>query len=405
MRGQLSFIVVVALILLTLVGLSATGRLAFDEKEESELAPLRSSYHAGPTGARAFYQLLAETGLPVARWRERFTDLKNQAGDSLLIVIGPFAFGQTLPANETLALRDWLAAGGSALIVSRAPLEQFPDPALPLAQAVESTQTSVPLLALLLDENALSRQPTAFTQGVGKLALAGAMRLQFQNGAPTPLVHLSDQAGALLAEFNYGAGRLVLLADPFLVANNGLAQADNLQLAHNLINTLGAGKHRILFDEYHHGYQNERHPLLSYFRGTAFWWVLGQMLLLGLLLAYSRGKRFARPLPLPSLDRHSPLEHVNSMASLQRAAEARDLAIENIYTRFKVRVGRRLGLSGKMTPEAIHCNRQLAWLDLANDELRRIVRRSERALNGTKMSDQQLVELVALMRRFLAQLK
>jgi hypothetical protein len=76
-------------------------------------------------------------------------------------------------------------------------------------------------------------------------------------------------------------------------------------------------------------------------------WLLLQGLLLTLLIAFSIGKRFARPLPLPQVDRHSPLEFVGSMANLQQVAQARDLALENIYPRFKASLCRRLGLSSR----------------------------------------------------------
>ena len=99
-----------------------------------------------------------------------------------------------------------------------------------------------------------------------------------------PVIHLGDQEGAVLADFKYGAGRVIFLSDPFALANNGIARGANLQLALNLVNALLQPDQLIYFDEYHHGFRSEENALVRYFRGTPFWWVMGQLLLLGLVL-------------------------------------------------------------------------------------------------------------------------
>jgi hypothetical protein len=221
-----------------------------------------------------------------------------------------------------------------------------------------------------------------------------------------PVVHLGDEAGAVLADFDYGAGRVVFLSDPFVIANHGLARGTNLQLAVNLINALGHDRKQIFFDECHHGYRREENALLRYFRGTSFWWVMGQLLLLGLLLVYSYGKRFARPLPLPRVDRHSPLEFVSSMANLQQAARARDLAIEIIYPRFKARLCRRLGLTAKAAPHEVAAKlRQRAQFASQAGELEQTLWESEQVLAGEQIDDRRLIELITTMRRVATELK
>ena len=39
----------------------------------------------------------------------------------------------------------------------------------------------------------------------------------------------------MLVDYPYGKGRIVLLSDPFIVANSGISLEDNLQLAINLL--------------------------------------------------------------------------------------------------------------------------------------------------------------------------
>lgn len=462
MRRYLSLILTFGLVLLVLIGLSAAGSLEFDRKDENELAPVRSSYNPGPTGTRALYQLLKETGYPVARWRERFGELKRKAAGGLLILVGPFAAADELEEAEVQALQEWLNAGGRVLVISREPAEQFGDytigaqmpDKLPAADAAPEQMVNT-------KSDELIAQPTELTRGLHGLALSEfAARLKFRTvvleakpatteqqepppppapaSSPTetpkteaeiedekrsekrmaevvalhfsdrlraPVIHLGDKDGAMLADFNYGAGRVVFLSDPFVVANHGLARGANLQLALNLVEALRLEGKPILFDEYHHGYRSEENALVRYFRGTPFWWVLGQLLLLGLLLVYSYGKRFARPLPLPQVNRHSPLEFVGSMANLQQTAQARDLAIENIYPRFKTRLCRRLGLPIKAGPtEIAEAMRERPQFAAVANEVELALRESEYVLQGDWINDQRLVELVATMRRVGAEL-
>ena len=134
----------------------------------------------------------------------------------------------------------------------------------------------------------------------------------------------------------------MLLADPFIVANNGISRADNLQLAVNIVTGNGG---LIAFDEFHQGRAATHNALIQYFEGTPILALCGQFALIGLAIVWSRGRRFARPLPLPQVDRRSSLEFVASMAELQQRAKAHDLALENIYGRVRRVLVRHAGLS------------------------------------------------------------
>ena len=448
MRRYFGIIIIVVIVLAVLVGLSLVGQMQLERPPENEMSPRRSSYNSGPTGTRAFYQLLEESGYQTARWRDRYTALAHDAENAILIIIGPFASERELPSNEAETLQGWIAAGGHALIISRFPRAQFGDFTIrakphPKADLLETNPDK------LVDEHSdlLIAQPTTVTRHVRGLAISRlATRLTFEPTSTaqtepspeassgitvradksteekdakektsneeawettltSPVVHLGDSEGAVLADFDYGAGRVVFLSDPFVVANNGLARGSNLQLALNLVESLGGRKRRIFFDEYHHGYQSASNPLVIYFRGTPMFWLLGQGLLLALLIAYSAGRRFARPLPLPQVDRHSPLEFVGSMANLQQVAQARDLALENIYPRFKAKLCRALGVSVRARPEEIVAYLHRRRLKISENELRQTLIESERALAGAPLDDHRLVTLVSTMRRISAQLK
>src|SRR5262245_7284883 len=118
MRRYLGIIIASLIVMGVLIALSAAGSIQLDRPKESELLPIRSSYSTGPTGMRAFYQLLDESGRPVARWRESYLSLREMAGDALIIAVGPFQGDASLPLNEAEALKNFIASGGNALIIS-----------------------------------------------------------------------------------------------------------------------------------------------------------------------------------------------------------------------------------------------------------------------------------------------
>jgi hypothetical protein len=110
-------------------------------------------------------------------------------------------------------------------------------------------------------------------------------------------------------------------------------------------------------------------------------------------------------MPLPQLDRHSPLEFVGSMANLQQVAQARDLAMENIYPRFKAHLCRRLGISTRATTDEIIESARRRRLPVSENELRQTLSDAELTLAGEKIDDARLVTLVSRMRRIISQIK
>ncbi|MDT7540656.1 MAG: hypothetical protein QOE33_560 [Acidobacteriota bacterium] len=146
-----------------------------------------------------------------------------------------------------------------------------------------------------------------------------------------PVLNFADERGALVAEYTRGRGHVVVLSDPFIVANNGISRADNLQLAINVI--AGGGGGIIAFDEYQQGRGASGNQLINYFAGTPIVAMFCQIVLITAAIVWSRGRRFARPIPALRPDRRSKLEFVASMAELQQRARAFDLALENIYSR------------------------------------------------------------------------
>ncbi|MBO0724289.1 MAG: DUF4350 domain-containing protein [Blastocatellia bacterium] len=443
MRRYFAGAITIIAVIFALIGMSIAGGVNFDRPPENEFAPNRSTYNSGPTGTRALYQLLEESGTPVARWRGSYSQLHEEAQNAILVIVGPFLSGQKISDEETAELRDWLSTGGQALIISRIPVEQFSDPTIH-AKASDNTPApdATPEQFIYEQSDELIAQPTELTRKVRGLAFSDfASRMSFhpqdkagkdklgkdgagrtegtdpagasamkdkheESSAPAlyaPVIHLGDKDGAALADFTYGEGRVIFLSDPFVVANNGIARGGNLRLVMNILSSMGSPDRRILFDEFHHGYYNEGNPLVNYFRGTPAPWLLLQGLGLSLLIVYTYGRRFARPLPLPQVARHSPLEFVGSMANLQQAARARELALENIYPRFKANLCRRLGLSSRASRDEIIAAARRRQFPISEIELRQTLSDAELTLAGEQIDDARLLTLVSRMRRIISQ--
>ncbi|PYS83409.1 MAG: hypothetical protein DMF67_09145 [Acidobacteria bacterium] len=182
---------------------------------------------------------------------------------------------------------------------------------------------------------------------------AGAGDSTEETGAP--VVHVKDGRegeGALLVDYAYGRGRVVVLSDPYIVSNGGINRADNLFLAAGVV-TDGQRGGRVAFDEFHQGYGATENQFFAYFRGTPVLWLFAQTGLLVAALVWTRGRRFARPLPAPRADRRSKLEFVASMAELQQRARAYDLAVENIYQRTRRALARYGGVGASAPLEQV----------------------------------------------------
>src|SRR5882724_7111380 len=383
MRQRLLIILMFLLAVVILIAINSLAYVQEEDKQDSEMAPNRSSYNAGATGTRAFYELLNESGYKVTRWREPSDKLLGAGGEKVgtFVIVGRPALA--IAENEAKGLLLWVERGGHLILIDRRPAEIL----LPRSGAWEITTEFIGYPNFNVDpadqqqmtqdvKPARRAQPTPLTHGVESVMPSrfyseikffratkdGAKKSYSSNDGdeeqapsqslgskpeptdstpPAPVVHLSVGEKNLLLDYPHGHGRIIVLNDPFIVANDGINLNDNLQLAINLVTTNNG---LIAFDEFHQGRGNTHNAFVNYFSGTPVLAIGGQIALLIILVLWTRGRRFARPLPLPRLDRRSSLEFVASMAELQERAHAFDLAIENIYGRTRRVLARYAGV-------------------------------------------------------------
>lgn len=449
MRQRLVIIITLVVVIGLLILINAASYVKLEPTADSELYPDRSTLNAGATGTRALYDFLYESGYQVARWRESTSSLLSFNGPkpATIVVIGrtvvPFS------DSDSKELLQWVAGGGRLVIIDRSPDQgllpasgnwhvgthttSYPwtdaDPTN-FEQMTGGVKPVPPSQPTLLVRDVKEILPSRFagaltaattstsdtkTKPKGHAAetpsddsessetpppetdegTESTSKDETTKSSPAPVLNFAREAGALLAEYPHGKGRIVLLSDPFIVANNGISRADNLQLARNVVTGNGG---LVAFDEYHQGRSATHNALIQYFAGTPVLAICGQLALIGLMVIWSRGKRFARPLPLPTVDRRSSLEFVDSMAELQQRARAHDLALENIYGRVRRVLVRHAGLNQNSTRAEIAA-RVATRSGMDPQKLETLMRNCEDAINGAPTNGKEALRMVRRLRQ------
>lgn len=445
MRQRLGIIITIVLAVGILILINSAAYVTEGEQHDSELFPNRSTYNAGATGTRALHDFLNEAGYQVMRWREPAEKLLGSSGQKIqtFVVIGRTRV--PVGDEDARSLLLWVARGGRLVIIDRHPEDSL------LARAGEWKVTTefldFPLSADATKPEQMTEgvipvapsQPTLLTRDIEAVLPSrffSAIRIfpltkdekkkaeelskkqgadsgedfpvdedeqppppksigeQSATGSPAPVIHLETPKGTLLIDYPHGRGRIILLSDPFIVANDGISLRDNLQLA---LNVLAAPAGLVAFDEFHQGHGTTHNAFVGYFAGTPVLAICGQIVLLILLVLWTQGRRFGRPLPLPQIDRRSSLEFVASMAELQQRARAYDLAIENIYSRTRRVLARYAGVDYN-SPRKVIAERIAARSTLDAHQLETLMRHSEEAINGGGIGERQTIHLIKRLR-------
>ena len=434
MRQRITIILTILVVLGVLVILNAVTYVREEKTQDSELAANRSTYHSGPTGSRALYDFLSESGHKVMRWREVPEKLPGGSGQDVRTFV---VIGRTqLPFTEEQAnsLRLWVQRGGRLVLIDRGPEHlllprsenwtistaeiNFPganvDPSKP-KEMTENVEALQPVQATPFTRDVQAVMPSRFASpinisfeekkskqqttehGRGNLAKPNkespppeAAKL----ASPAPVVHVAGDRKALLVDYSYGLGRIVVLSDPYIVSNGGIGLKDNLQLAINVLTTTDG---LIAFDEYHQGRGTTENAFASYFSGTPVLAIGAQIILLVLVVLWTSARRFARPLPLVQTDRRSSLEFVASMAELQERSRAFDLAIENIYSRTRRVLARHAGVDYN-SPRSEIARRVASRSAIDARWLETLMRQCEEVINGQPTNWRQSIDLVRRLR-------
>src|SRR6185437_12497609 len=329
MRQHLGIILTIVLAIGILVAINSAAYVTEEKQKDSELAPNRSTYNSGATGTRALHDFLNESGYPVMRWREPPAKLLGNSGDKVrtFVIVGRPRVSIEEEEAQTLLL--WVERGGRLVIIDRRPDEQLlprsgewkvtteffdfgisADPAQ-VDQMTEGVKPLEPSQPTLLTQDVELVMPSRYFAAVKFFELSkeekektgpkisaneqqdhGNSNEDFEdsptvnsgNGptviaatsagvSPAPVVHLSTSKAPLLVDYPHGKGRIVLLGDPYIVANGGIGLKDNLRLTTNI---LAVSEGLVAFDEFHQGHRASHNPFVGYFEGTPVLAICGQ---------------------------------------------------------------------------------------------------------------------------------
>jgi hypothetical protein len=317
---------------LALGALVVIAAVLLASQPSSNDSPYHSSTSDGPNGTSALRLYASALGHRVGSLDNGF-DIPDDA--ALLFVFTPAIRFTTADAG---ALRAWVSRGGVVVYA-----DEDLDPRLrgPLgigrgtAYVSAEERAVVPALdgALELDAPGVVLPVTA---GPGQAVLFRSTTVP--NGALQPLI----------VESRLGQGRVIDVADPRLLANKWITDADNWRLAADLIALGHSGQ--ILFDEYHHNPLAQPGDPNDWVRqpwGVALLWAV-----FALLAGFAvRGRAFGPRLPPPGAtppDRSSA-EYAEAVGRLLRRSGGRAATAAMLWDAVRRALAARLGV-GQDTP-------------------------------------------------------
>ncbi len=354
-----------------------------------------STFFTDPSGARALFLVMKELLPSAEQWRRPLNLLPlpdDPDSPATLIVAGP---RQPIAKSEAEHLDRWLAAGGQLILASADgwPIafrlssddaaKREADSATPTKE--NSTYLSRHAATIRWSKPTEPRIDRIVGPAVPTPVLAVESRQKFVSAEGAKIV-ASAGTGALAVEIPVGRGRIVALADPTLVSNRALGEADNAVWIVTLAAGWGNGK--ILIDEFHHGFGRQRSAgeLTWAFLQTPWGWCALQLAAAGALYLFGYRRRFGRISELSAPERASPLELIDARAGFFQAAAAKGLAAELIAQNLAQNLAAARGKSFDIARLSRDGGDSAA-------PLARVRHLSGKAARGEKLTDPEFVEI------------
>jgi len=282
-------------------------------------SPEHSSTSDAADGASAAVLFAQAMGHPTIEVAGSFTP---PSANGLLFVFTPTSPFTAEEADRTAA---WVRSGGVLVYAS---------------------EQGDPELDRVLNVNRLNGLVDSST-GIANPVLAGVNQVAGGDAAipldpATTQVPILRSPGGFVLGFvsTFGAGRIVVLADPLVLCNGYLEKQDNGRL---LADLLGTDRSTVAFDEFHHGFTfSDLSPqawLLTPW-GAAIMWLLVAVFV-GLLL---RGRGFGPLIPRPVEAARADAEWAVAVGELLRRSGARAVTLGVLATASERAVAARTGL-------------------------------------------------------------
>jgi hypothetical protein len=238
------------------------------------------------------YRTLAELGIPVA---------ENTAESVPGIGSGAVVLAEPNRDKEALAhVRAVLARAPAVLLVlPKRRGKADPDrPGMLRREALVPLEDAQRVLDAAGTGATVERyQPTTSWRARPPLAESPTtLRPQLAHGGTLePLLSSAD--GILIGEIDRGGRRIVVVTDPDILENHGLARGDNAIIAVVLVRNVRGTAGRVVFDEVPHGFVSRPFGIVRLLLTFPFVLVTLQIVLASALLLWSATARFGAPAP------------------------------------------------------------------------------------------------------------
>ncbi len=362
LRGRAPEFVIAFAVLICFV---AIGWLDYsNQRNQAETYDSFSSFDYQPGGYRAWFDMLRDEGVRVARYERRPAYL-NDSVATLVVANNAFdaelrqQFGQpsgVYSDADLTALEKWVKAGGRLVWLVDEATSLAPSSAKSFLRSAIGRGSQEPLRLPSVanvgrpKDSAVAIAPSAFTQGVRGVSGNTGLRIPFDTDfALSPVV--ADRAGIVVGWYPFGKGTVVVVTDETLFENGKLAKADNARLAYNLATYDLQPGQTVAFEEWSHGYQS----------GDTWWTILPKPFRVAfgiaggalLLLLFGATWRFGPAVPLPENNERTSFEYLTSMAGLLERGGAARKAVRDL-AHLALHVGARsVGLPDTATASAI----------------------------------------------------
>jgi hypothetical protein len=297
-------------LLLMFVLITVILAAAYLGTNRNEYSTVCSSHSPFPRGLKALYLFLQHSNIPVERFNrslEEFT-WKNRR---LIVIAEPSA--EPISGTEARALLTAVKQGNIALIASRCgegvPRAHLDDQLLKAFQ-IECSATNVWQSSLERTMLAATNS-IALNRDIRNVSARALSEPKVNVPAAVAIFQQKDRPVAFL--FHAGKGMVLFLATSSILENSEMKHDQNLQFLWNFLQYSGADS--ILFDEYHHGYQ-ELFSATSARRLRVLYWTALQLFLLLAIYLIFRRSRLGPARKIISLKGRSAMETIQSLAFL-----------------------------------------------------------------------------------------
>ncbi|HYI16446.1 MAG TPA: DUF4350 domain-containing protein [Thermomicrobiales bacterium] len=286
--------------------------------------PALSMHVTVEDGGRALYIWLSELGYDT-RPLEYSTFEVSDDVDALFILAPSF----DLTEAESADVLDWVADGGTLLLVSEIPTQTFDDLGLNVRSHGVVLDSAIPL------------QPVFTSSPLEQMTVDATTHFEFPDAAWVPLLGAGDDAREpVAAVLAHGQGRVHVLSSEYALSNAGIGETDNAAYVLHALAGIPRGG-TVVFDEYHHGLTEHGTLTQRLVREPWGWAVLWTVAFTFAWLAFS-GKRFGKALPPPpSWARRSSGEYVTTLGAMLRRGKHDRWLRQNYVAQVKRALGGR----------------------------------------------------------------